>query len=381
MVLKKTTVPMKFLLVAGARPNFMKIAPIIEAFRERQNNNPGLRVILVHTGQHYDRKMSDDFFDDLQIPPPDINLGVGSGSHAQQTARIMMAFEEVCQVQRPDWVIVVGDVNSTVACSLTAKKLGIRVAHVEAGLRSRDMTMPEEINRLCTDVIADLLFTTDRIANENLRCEGIGDNRIVFVGNTMIDTLLRHVERARCLPHPAGINSGDFAVLTLHRPSNVDNSETLSGILGAIIDISRRIPVIFPAHPRTVGRLREFGLIDELNGQSAIRLIDPVSYLPFLGMVIRSRMVLTDSGGIQEETTVLGVPCITMRPNTERPITCELGTNILVGTDPARIRAAAFSVLANNFQKHSIPEKWDGRAAQRIVDFLLDPNSETVQRD
>ena len=372
---------MKFLLVAGARPNFMKIAPIIEAFRERQNNNPGLRVILVHTGQHYDRKMSDDFFDDLQIPPPDINLGVGSGSHAQQTARIMMAFEEVCQVQRPDWVIVVGDVNSTVACSLTAKKLGIRVAHVEAGLRSRDMTMPEEINRLCTDVIADLLFTTDRIANENLRCEGIGDNRIVFVGNTMIDTLLRHVERARCLPHPAGINSGDFAVLTLHRPSNVDNSETLSGILGAIIDISRRIPVIFPAHPRTVGRLREFGLIDELNGQSAIRLIDPVSYLPFLGMVIRSRMVLTDSGGIQEETTVLGVPCITMRPNTERPITCELGTNILVGTDPARIRAAAFSVLANNFQKHSIPEKWDGRAAQRIVDFLLDPNSETVQRD
>ncbi len=372
---------MKFLLVAGARPNFMKIAPIIEAFRERQKDNPHVRVVLVHTGQHYDRKMSDDFFDDLQIPPPDINLGVGSGSHAQQTARIMMAFEEVCAEQHPDWVIVVGDVNSTVACSLTAKKLGIRVAHVEAGLRSRDMSMPEEINRLCTDVIADLLFTTDRIANENLRCEGISDDRIVFVGNTMIDTLLRHMDRARSLPDPAGAHSGDFAVLTLHRPSNVDQREALAGILGAIIDISRRIPVIFPAHPRTVGRLRQFGLMDELIEQSAIRLIEPVSYLPFLGMVMRSRMVLTDSGGIQEETTVLGIPCITMRPNTERPITCDLGTNILVGTDPARIRAAAFSVLSNNFQKHSIPEKWDGRAAERIVDFLLNPNSGNAERN
>jgi UDP-N-acetylglucosamine 2-epimerase (non-hydrolysing) len=260
---------MKFLLVAGARPNFMKVAPIIEAFRDRLKDKPHTQVVLVHTGQHYDRKMSENFFDDIQIPPPDINLGIGSGTHSQQTARIMIAFEEVCMEQRPDWVVVVGDVNSTLAGSLTAKKLGIRVAHVEAGLRSRDMTMPEEINRLCTDAIADLLFTTDRIANENLRCEGVAEERICFVGNTMIDSLLRHLERARSLPPPTGMIDGDFAILTLHRPSNVDNREVLAGILGAVIDIARRIPIIFPVHPRTFGRLQDFGpnLPTLMNGQ------------------------------------------------------------------------------------------------------------------
>jgi UDP-N-acetylglucosamine 2-epimerase (non-hydrolysing) len=366
---------MKFVLVAGARPNFMKIAPIMEAFRERQNSS-NFEVLLVHTGQHYDQKMSDDFFDDLGIPQPDINLGVGSGTHAQQTARIMMAFEEVCLEQRPDWVIVVGDVNSTLACSITAKKLGIRVAHVEAGLRSRDMSMPEEINRLCTDAVADLLFTTDALASQNLRREGVADEKICFAGNTMIDTLLRQMERARAMPLPEGVPAGEFAVLTLHRPGNVDRSETLCAICGAIRDIARRIPIVFPAHPRTLGRLKEFGLLDQFRDGAAVHLIDPLSYLPFLGLVMHCRMVLTDSGGIQEETTVLGIPCITMRPNTERPITCEIGTNVLVGNDPARIRTAAFDILDGGARKGSVPEKWDGRAAARIVDALLDATAQ-----
>jgi UDP-N-acetylglucosamine 2-epimerase (non-hydrolysing) len=362
---------MKMIVVAGARPNFMKVAPLMEAFRQRRPQRPDLQVLLVHTGQHYDPKMSDYFFEDLHIPEPDINLGVGSGSHAQQTARVMVAFEEVCIQQRPDWVIVVGDVNSTLACSITAKKLGIRVAHIEAGLRSRDMSMPEEINRLCTDVIADLLFTTDTLAGENLRREGVGEEKIRFVGNTMIDTLLRHLERAASIPRPDGLRDGEFAVLTLHRPGNVDDREVLAGIVGAIADISQKLPVVFPAHPRTLARLNEFGLMEQLRRNGSIRLIDPLSYLPFISLVMHCRMVLTDSGGIQEETTVLGIPCITMRPNTERPITCEVGTNILVGTDPACIRSAALSVLAGDRRPSSVPEKWDGHAAGRIVDALL----------
>ena len=361
---------MKFVLVAGARPNFMKIAPILQAFRSRQPHTPGLDVLLVHTGQHYDQKMSDDFFTDLQIPQPDINLGVGSGSHAEQTARILVAFEEVCLRERPDWVIVVGDVNSTMACAITAKKLGIRVAHVEAGLRSRDMSMPEEINRLCTDAIADLLFTTDQIANENLRREGVAEDRIHFAGNTMIDTLLRHLDRARRMARLDGLPEGGFAVLTLHRPGNVDHRDKLSGIMRALGDVARRIPIVFPAHPRTLARLKEFGLLDEVQN-GGIRLTEPLSYLPFVGLVAHSRMVLTDSGGIQEETTVLGIPCITMRPNTERPITCELGTNILVGNDPARIRSTALEILDGASRRGSIPEKWDGHAAERIVDVLV----------
>lgn len=351
-----------YLLVAGARPNFMKVAPIFRAFSAVRN---GQTVRLVHTGQHYGRNMSDEFFSDLGIPEPDINLEVGSASHAEQTARIMTKFERVCLECRPDWVIVVGDVNSTVACALTAKKLGIRVAHVESGLRSRDMTMPEEINRLCTDAISDLLFTTDVMASENLRNEGVASDRIHFVGNTMIDTLRQQIDRARQLPLPSGLVPNGYAVLTLHRPANVDSPERLTLILGAISSIAERIPVIFPVHPRTASRLKGVSI------HSAIRTVDPMSYLPFLGLVAHSRMVLTDSGGIQEETTVLGIPCLTMRPNTERPITCEIGTNILVGTDPVRIVQKGNAILDGHARPGTIPDKWDGHAAERIVDVLL----------
>jgi UDP-N-acetylglucosamine 2-epimerase (non-hydrolysing) len=354
---------MKYLLIAGARPNFMKIAPIHRAFCARQDGSA--EVLVVHTGQHYSRNMSDDFFRDLGIPEPHVNLDVGSGSHAEQTARIMMAFEPVCLEHRPDWVIVVGDVNSTIACALTAKKLGIRVAHVEAGLRSRDMSMPEEINRLCTDAISDLLFTTDTLALKNLCHEGVAAEKIHFVGNTMIDTLLQHIDRARALPLPEGLAAGRYAVLTLHRPSNVDSPARLGPILGAINAIAERVPVVFPVHPRTAPRLKE------LDPHPGIRIVEPMSYLPFLGLVAHAQMVLTDSGGIQEETTVLGIPCLTMRPNTERPITCEVGTNILVGTDPQRIVEEANAILDGRGRSGSIPEKWDGRAAERIVDVLL----------
>ena len=362
---------MKFLLVAGARPNFMKIAPIMDAFRPHGDRH---QVFLVHTGQHYNRNMSDDFFRDLGIPEPDINLEVGSGSHPEQTARIMIAFEPVCLEHRPDWVIVVGDVNSTVACALTAKKLGIRVAHVEAGLRSRDMSMPEEINRLCTDAISDLLFTTDTMADENLRNEGVAGEKIHFVGNTMIDTLRQQISRAHQLPLPDGLAPGQYAVLTLHRPANVDSPDRLALVLGAINAIADRIPVVFPVHPRTASRLNGFEL------HPRIRTVAPMSYLPFLGLVAQSRMVLTDSGGIQEESTVLGIPCLTMRPNTERPITCEIGTNVLVGTDPQRIMQEAHSILDGHTRTGSIPEKWDGRAAERIVDVLLDQPVQTSCR-
>ncbi len=340
----------------------MKIAPIHRAFSAKCN---GHHLLLVHTGQHYSRNMSDDFFRDLGIPEPDINLEVGSGSHADQTARVMQAFEPVCLDHRPDWVIVVGDVNSTLACALTAKKLGINVAHIEAGLRSRDMSMPEEINRLCTDVISDLLFTTDPIAGENLRNEGVAAEKIYFVGNTMIDTLRQQIDRARQLPLPEGLAPGSYAVLTLHRPANVDSPDRLASILGAINAIAQRIPIVFPIHPRTASRLNGMAL------HPAIQTVEPMSYLPFLGLVARSRMVLTDSGGIQEETTVLGIPCLTMRPNTERPITCEIGTNILVGTDPTRIIKEANAILDGHTRPGAIPEKWDGHAAERIVDILL----------
>jgi UDP-N-acetylglucosamine 2-epimerase (non-hydrolysing) len=320
--------------------------------------------------------MSDDFFRDLGIPEPDINLEVGSGSHAEQTARIMMAFEPVCLEHRPDWVVVVGDVNSTVACALTAKKLGIRVAHVEAGLRSRDMSMPEEINRLCTDAISDVLFTTDTMADENLLSEGVASERIHFVGNTMIDSLQQQIGSARSLPLPDGLESGQYAVLTLHRPANVDSPDRLALILGAINSIAERIPVVFPVHPRTASRL------DGIKLHPRIQVLGPMSYLPFLGLVARSQMVLTDSGGIQEETTVLGIPCLTMRPNTERPITCEIGTNVLVGTDPQRIVKEATSILDGHARAGTIPEKWDGRAAERIVGILLNQSGEasTLQR-
>lgn len=355
----------KYMLVAGARPNFMKIAPIHRAFSSKRDEHSPTNLVLVHTGQHYGRNMSEDLFRDLGIPEPDINLEVGSGSHAEQTARIMREFERACLEHRPDWVIVVGDVNSTLACAITAKKLGIRVAHVEAGLRSRDMSMPEEINRLCTDAISDLLFTTDTLASENLRNEGVEAGKIHFVGNTMIDSLRQEIGRARELPLPDGLVAGHYAVLTLHRPANVDSPDRLALILGAINAIAERIPVIFPVHPRTAPRLKEFGL------HPGIRTVEPMSYLPFLSLMASSRMVLTDSGGIQEETTVLGIPCLTMRHNTERPITCQIGTNVLVGTDPQRIVREAESIIDGKIHSSSIPEKWDGLAAERIVEILL----------
>ena len=338
----------------------MKIAPIHRAFSSRRCD-----LLLVHTGQHYGADMSDDFFRDLGIPDPDLNLAAGSGSHAEQTARIMIAFEPVCVAHRPDWVIVVGDVNSTLACALTARKLGIRVAHVEAGLRSRDMSMPEEINRLCTDAISDLLFTTDAQAAENLRHEGLARERIHFVGNTMIDSLFRQMAQIREQPLPDGLRPGQYAVLTLHRPANVDCEASLAPLMRAIHAIAERIPVVFPVHPRTAPRLAGLPM------HPGIRTVEPMSYLPFLRLVASARLVLTDSGGIQEETTVLGVPCLTMRPNTERPITCEIGTNVLVGTDPHRIVQEAAAILEGKTRMGSIPEKWDGRAAERIVDVFL----------
>ena len=364
----------KVLNVVGARPNFMKIAPIIQAMQARADV---FEPILVHTGQHYDDRMSRAFFDDLGIPRPDIDLGVGSGSHAEQTGRVMMAFEKVCLQHEPDLVLVVGDVNSTMACTITAKKLGIPVAHVEAGLRSRDMTMPEEINRLCTDVLCDYLFTTDVGASANLATEGIAAERIVFVGNVMIDTLERHREAASALPilRELGIERGRFATLTLHRPSNVDDEAVLRGVLQAVAEIARELPIVFPAHPRTRERIERFGLqglVSTTDDGRGVKFVEPLGYLEFLRLVMDSRFVLTDSGGLQEETTVLGVPCITLRFNTERPITCEQGTNVLVGNRPESILEAARGVLAQAGKPHGVPDKWDGRAAERIVTWLED---------
>ena len=356
---------MKVFLVVGARPNFMKVAPLVAAMRARIRRLPELEPILIHTGQHYDAQMSDEFFRDLRMPAPDFHLGAGSGTHAEQTARVMVSFEKICRKHAPALVVVVGDVNSTVACALTAKKLGIPVAHVEAGLRSRDMSMPEEINRLCTDLISDFLFTTDRQAGSNLLHEGCPRRRIHFVGNTMIDSLQRHLNRALAMPLPLGLDAGSYALLTLHRPSNVDDPETFRDLMEAMNEIAEQIPLLFPAHPRTAQRLAGITLHDRLV------VIEPLGYLPFLGLMARARMVLTDSGGIQEETTVLHGPCVTLRENTERPITCRIGTNILAGTNPQHILELTLRVLASPPPTNRIPEKWDGHAAERIADSLV----------
>jgi UDP-N-acetylglucosamine 2-epimerase (non-hydrolysing) len=364
---------MKVINVVGARPNFMKMAPIIEAM----NNYPDqIKHLLVHTGQHYDQKMSKSFFDDLGMPKPDIDLGVGSGSHAEQTARVMVEFEKVCLQENPDLVIVVGDVNSTMACTITAKKIGIKVAHVEAGLRSGDMEMPEEINRLCTDVLCDYLFTTDHFADENLRAEGLTEGKIFFVGNVMIDTLLKHREIASQLDmaQRLGLEPGNYATLTMHRPSNVDDKNTLEEILNALTEISKQLPIIFPIHPRTRKMADKFGLSHYFNASknvSGIWLTDPLGYIEFLHLNMNAKMVLTDSGGLQEETTVLGVPCITMRHNTERPVTCEVGTNVIVGNDRKKIINAANDIFRSENRKGCVPDKWDGKAAVRIVEALL----------
>jgi UDP-N-acetylglucosamine 2-epimerase (non-hydrolysing) len=360
---------LKIINVVGARPNFMKVAPIVEAMKRRERE---FTPLVVHTGQHYDAAMSDVFFGDLDLPQPDFYLGVGSASHAAQTASVMERFEPVVLEQKPDWVLVVGDVNSTLACALVCVKLGVKVAHVEAGLRSRDRTMPEEINRLLTDQIADLLFTPSADAYANLRAEGIPQERIRLVGNVMIDSLIKHLPRAQesdAIMRDLQLN--DYAVLTLHRPSNVDDPITLKRILGAIEEISKRIPVVFPVHPRTEERILKLWSIDRLANAAGLWCIPPLGYLDFLGLYSRARLVLTDSGGIQEETSVLGVPCLTLRENTERPITVTMGTNRIVGTDPVKIIAAAVEALNENTKKPATIPLWDGRTAERIVDALL----------
>lgn len=364
---------LKVINVAGARPNFMKVAPIVAAMKRRSGE---FQSILVHTGQHYDARMSDAFFRDLAMPEPDVDLGVGSASHAVQTAGVIQAFEPYVINEKPDWVVVVGDVNSTVACALVCAKLGVKVAHVEAGLRSRDRTMPEEINRILTDQIAELLLTPSPDANENLRAEGIPDERIRFVGNIMIDSLLAHLERSQHSQVLSELNlqPREYAVLTLHRPSNVDEKDAFARILDALQEISRRVPIVFPAHPRTRRMIDELGLTERTENLKNLLLIDPLGYLDFLSLVSQAKLVLTDSGGIQEETTVLGIPCITLRENTERPITVEIGTNALAGTDTNKIVAAANYALDNPLDQSTlrVPALWDGKTADRILDALLE---------
>jgi UDP-N-acetylglucosamine 2-epimerase (non-hydrolysing) len=367
--LLETSEMLKVINVVGARPNFMKVAPIVEAMKRRERE---FSPLVVHTGQHYDATMSDAFFRDLALPEPDVYLEVGSASHAWQTAAVMQRFEPVLLEQKPDWVLVVGDVNSTLACALVCVKLGVKVAHVEAGLRSGDRTMPEEINRLLTDQIADLLFTPSTDADKNLLAEGIPSERIRLVGNVMIDSLYKHLERAResGIKQQLGLVDHDYAVLTLHRPSNVDGFEAFSRILSALEEIGGRLPVIFPVHPRTRKMIDELQLSERVANAPGLRLIEPLGYLQFLNLFSGARLVLTDSGGIQEETTALGVPCLTLRENTERPITVTSGTNTIVGTDPARIVAAAFAALDKPATAAASIPLWDGHAAERIVDAL-----------
>lgn len=355
----------KVMLVCGARPNFMKIAPVLRAMQR----HGGLAHYLVHTGQHYDEKMSGSFFSDLGIPKPDVDLGVGSGSHAEQTGRIMVEFEKVCEREKPDLVVVVGDVNSTMACAIVAKKLWIPVAHIEGGLRSGDLRMPEEINRLVTDSITDLFFTTDPDANTNLRREGIPEERIHFSGNVMIDTLMENLKRAEesKVLESFGLQPKQYAFLTLHRPSNVDEAPVLKGLLEAFDYIQQRVKLVFPVHPRTLGRIDAFGLRPLLDGMKNLLLAEPLAYRDMLQLNRHALFALTDSGGLQEETTVLGVPCITLRENTERPVTVEVGTSELAGNDPAKIRNAVDRILAGKWKKGGLPEGWDGKASERIV--------------
>ena len=359
---------MKILNIVGARPNFMKVAPLMRAYARF----PHLEPLLVHTGQHYDPKMSQLFFEELGLPRPDFNLEVGSGTHADQTARIMIAFERLCLEVKPDWVLVVGDVNSTIACALVASKLGIRVAHVEAGLRSNDRTMPEEINRILTDAISDLLFVSESSGLVHLGREGVDPSRIHFVGNVMIDSLLAHRDRAEQsdVLERLGVVKGQYALLTLHRPSNVDHPETLLGILEALRVVDQDMPIVFPAHPRTVQRLAEPTMKAAFEGLRQLKMVAPLGYLEFVKATANAGIVLTDSGGVQEETAVLHVPCLTLRENTERPVTCTMGTNRLVGTSPARIIEGYRAVRRGEVSLDAVPPLWDGKAADRVVEIL-----------
>lgn len=360
---------MKILTVAGARPNFMKIAPLMNEMKKYPDE---IHAMLVHTGQHYDEKMSKLFFEELEIPKPDIDLEVGSASHAVQTAKIMIEFEKVLLQERPDLIVVVGDVNSTIGCALPAVKLEIPVAHVEAGLRSFDRTMPEEINRILTDAISAYLFVTEPSGQENLLREGIPQENIYFVGNVMIDTLLANkakADQSRIL-ETLNLQPQAYGLLTLHRPSNVDVRDTFVNILHALGEIQRSLPLIFPVHPRTRKRIDEFGLTDKVQSMKNLHLTEPLGYLDFLKLMAEAKLVLTDSGGIQEETTILRVPCLTLRENTERPVTLEQGTNTLVGTDPERTIQAALAILHGRNIAYQVPELWDGKAAERIVNIL-----------
>ncbi|MCO4760768.1 MAG: UDP-N-acetylglucosamine 2-epimerase (non-hydrolyzing) [Myxococcales bacterium] len=355
--------PKKITCVVGARPNFMKVAPVVLALKAR-----GLNVRLVHTGQHYDARMSAVFFDDLGMPRPDAFLEVGSATHAVQTARVLERFDADCTEFQPELVLVAGDVNSTIACAMVAAKRGIAVGHIEAGLRSRDWAMPEEINRILTDNCSDLLLTPSADGDENLRAEGVPEWRIHRVGNLMIDSLRRHLERALTLkmPETLGLEPGGYVVVTLHRPSNVDVPEQLEALLAAIGEVSERMPVVFPIHPRTRARIADANI----TVAEGVRLVEPLGYLQFLGLMAQCKIMLTDSGGIQEETTALGVPCLTLRDNTERPITVDEGTNTLLGAVAARVVPAVDEIVRTGGKQGRIPDLWDGKSAERVADLV-----------
>lgn len=359
---------MKINIIAGARPNFIKIGPIIHAFNKAKNEGKDIHWRLIHTGQHYDKKMSDTFFEELNIPKPDVNLKCGGGTQAEQTASIMIAFEKDLLENPADLVIVVGDVTSTMACSIVAKKLNTKVAHVEAGIRSFDISMPEEINRMVTDSITDYFFTTSLTANENLKKCGISDDNIFFVGNVMIDTLMKNIHRFK-EPNffkDFELNKHNYFVLTMHRPANVDEANKLQEIIQEIEINSRDLPVVFPIHPRTKKIFDELGI----NFQN-IKIVEPLGYLEFNYLVKNSKAVITDSGGITEETTIMNIPCLTLRDNTERPETITEGTNVLVGTNPKNLKLYMDKLWEGNWKKGSVPEKWDGNTAERIVDVLI----------
>ncbi len=391
---------LKIISVVGARPNFMKVAPLHKAFKkwsvvsgqlaeesgklkvesrkeEEKNssiNHQPLTInhLICHTGQHYDEKMSKIFFDELELPKPDFYLGVGSGSHAEQTAKVMIEFEKILLQEKPDLVIVVGDVNSTIACSLAAVKLNIKVAHVEAGLRSFDNKMPEEINRVLTDTISDFLFVTEKSGMENLKDSGVNDERVFFVGNCMIDSLIHYLPKvdASTITNDFQLTTNNYIVVTLHRPSNVDDEQSLKEVIVLLNHLTEKRKIVFPIHPRTRANIKAFGLESLLNAN--VILTDPIGYLDFISLVKNCELVITDSGGIQEESTYLGVQCLTLRDNTERPVTVEVGTNHLIGTNFKKAELAALEILSGKKKVGKIPELWDGKAAERIVEILIE---------
>jgi UDP-N-acetylglucosamine 2-epimerase (non-hydrolysing) len=354
-------------LIAGARPNFMKIAPIIDAIKQAQEEGKNIQFRLVHTGQHYDKKMSGDFFEQLGIPTPDVNLEAGGGTQAEQTAAIMVRYEQLLMQKKPDLTLVVGDVTSTMACAISAQKMHVKVAHVEAGIRSGDWTMPEEINRLVTDSITNYFFTTTEVANQTLRQSGVAEDRIFWVGNTMIDTLLKHKPRFKQpeIWGTAGLTAGKYIVMTLHRPANVDEESNLKYLIEEIIAHTHGLPLVFPVHPRTAKVLEGLGI-----NAPQLHLVEPMGYLEFNYLVQHAKAVITDSGGITEETTVMGVPCMTLRNSTERPETVDVGTNELLGVDPKAVGPAMKKLFSGNWKKGSIPPLWDGETAKRIVSIL-----------